>query len=331
MAVNLTPQYHAANEQYSRAKTTEDKLQWLRAMWVELPKHKASEKVQASLKTKISELTDELEREKSGPRKSAPGTFKFPRQGAGQIVILGGPNAGKSRLLTRLTRATPEVAPYPFTTREPLPGMMDFEDIRIQLIDTPPITEDMYEPFITDLTRSADAAVLLVDLGDDDGPFAVDVVLARLKEARRVLVPVRPETDDDPTVYVLPTLLVANKSEADGAMDRLEFLKDVVGDRFPILSIDAESGKGMDEFKAELWKILGLMRIYSKTQGKPADMVAPFTIPHGSNVVDFAEKIHSDLAEKVKSARVWGSAAFDGQVVGKEHILEEKDIVELQT
>ena len=124
---------------------------------------------------------------------------------------------------------------------------------------------------------------------------------------------------------------MANKIEAEGAEDRLEFLKDVVGDRFPILTLDAESGAGMDALKAKLWEILGLMRIYSKTQGKPADMVAPFTIPHGSNVVDFAEKVHSDLAEKVKSARVWGSAAFDGQVVGKEHVLREKDVVELQT
>src|SRR6478752_1063147 len=164
MAVNLPPQYHDAEARYKKAGTPEDKLAALKEMWVILPKHKASEKVQASLKTKISELTDQIEHEKTAPKKAPPGTFSIPRQGAGQVVFLGPPNAGKSRLLTRLTKASPAVAPYPFTTREPVPGMMDYEDVRVQLIDLPPITADHYENFITDITRAADAAVLFLDL-----------------------------------------------------------------------------------------------------------------------------------------------------------------------
>src|SRR5262245_39356050 len=124
MAVNLPPQYHDAEARYKKAKSSEEKLAALKEMWVILPKHKASEKVQASLKTKISELTDQIEHEKSGPKKAAPGSFNIPRQGAGQVVLLGPPNAGKSCLLTKLTKATPAVASYPFTTREPMPGMM---------------------------------------------------------------------------------------------------------------------------------------------------------------------------------------------------------------
>ena len=132
---------HDAEARYKKAQSPEDKLTALKEMWVLLPKHKASEKVQADLKTKISELTDQIEQAKQGPKKAAPGTYKFPRQGAGQVVFVGPPNCGKSLLLSKLTKAQPAVAPYPFTTREPIPGMMDYEDVRVQLIDLPPITD----------------------------------------------------------------------------------------------------------------------------------------------------------------------------------------------
>ena len=205
MAVNLPPQYHDAEARYKKAQSPEEKLVALKEMWVILPKHKASEKVQADLKTKISELTDRIEHAKTAPKKAAPGTFKFPRQGAGQVVFVGPPNAGKSSLLAKLTKATPAIAPYPFTTREPVPGMMDYEDVRVQLIDLPPITADHYEPFITDVTRSADAALLFLDLDDDDGPAATQVAIERLKLARRELVRPGSPLPDDPAITALPT------------------------------------------------------------------------------------------------------------------------------
>src|SRR6476646_9208681 len=208
MAVNLPPQYHDAEAEYKKARTPEEKLTALKKMWVILPKHKASEKVQAILKTKISEVTDEVETAKTaGPKKSTT-SYKIPHQGAGTIVFLGGPNAGKSSLLRKLTKATPEVAPYPFTTREPVQGMMDWEDVRVQLIDLPPITADFYEPHITDFVRTADAALLAVDLGDDDGPFAADTVLERLA-GRKIHLVGKPQLDeDDPTVFHVRTLLM---------------------------------------------------------------------------------------------------------------------------
>ena len=328
MAVNLPPHYHDADARFKKARTTEDKLAALREMWVLLPKHKASEKVQASLKTKISELTDQQEQEASGPKKAQPGTFKIPKQGAGQVVFLGPPNAGKSTLLSKLTKATPTVAPYPFTTREPIPGMMEFEDVRVQLVDLPPITADHYEGFITDVTRAADAAVLFLDLADDDGPAASQAVLDRLKTARRNLVPARPD-DDDPTVYSLPTFLLFTKADDEAADIRLEMAKEWLGDRFPSLIVSAERGDGLAELKEMLFRILGVMRIYTKQPGKPAEKDSPFTCPLGSTVAEFAGYVHDDFEEKVKSARVWGSGAFDGQTVGREHALRENDIVEL--
>ena len=326
MAVNLPPHYHDADARYKKAKTAEEKLVALREMWVLLPKHKASEKVQMDLKSKISELTDQIEQEKLGPKKAAAGTFKISKQGAGQVVFLGPPNAGKSRLLSKLTKATPAVAPYPFTTREPIPGMMDYDDVRLQLVDLPPITADAYEHFVTDMTRSADAAVLFLDLADDDGVSATQATLDRLKLARRFLV-AEPGTDDDPTTYSLPTLLVANKCDDEAADIRLEMAQGAFP--YPLFVVSAERGDGLDALKKAIFERLGVMRIYTKQPGKPPDMASPFTCPVGSTVSEFAGHVHKDFEDGLKSAKVWGSAAFDGQTVSRDHILREKDVVEL--
>src|ERR671922_2443128 len=167
MAANLTPQYLEAEAEYKKAQTPEEKLACLKRMYTLLPKHKGTEKIQADLKTKMSNLKDEVEQAKKAPKKGV--SYKIPKQGAGQVVILGAPNVGKSRLLSRLTKAQPEVAAYPFTTREPQPGMMPWEDVAVQLIDTPPITADFMEGYLSSMVRGADATALLVDLGDDDG------------------------------------------------------------------------------------------------------------------------------------------------------------------
>ncbi len=328
MAVNLPPHYHNAEARYKKARTADDKLVALREMWVLLPKHKASEKVQASLKTTISELTDQIEQEKSGPKKPVHGVTKVPKQGAGQVVFLGPPNAGKSRLLARLTNATPVVAPYPFTTREPTPGMMAFEDVRVQLVDLPPVTADHYESFVTDITRAADAAVLFLDLADDDGPAATLATLDRLKRARRELVAGR-EPSDDPTVYALPALLVANKADDEAADVRLEIAREVLGDALPLYAVSAETGAGCEELRQAIFDRLGVMRVYTKQPGKPADKTSPFTCPTGATVAEFAGYVHADFEDGLKSAKVWGSGAFDGQTVGRDHVLREADVVEL--
>src|SRR5436190_15892018 len=178
MATNLTPQYHKAEEEYRRAATTEDELHWLEIMYREMPKHKASEKLQSELKQKISRTKKELDAERKAGKKGT--SVRIPRQGAGTAVVLGGPNSGKSQLVAALTRAHPEIALYPFTTRTPLPGMMPWQDVMVQLVDTPPITRDFLEPYMQGLIRSADVAVLVVDLGADEGLEQLQDLLNRL-------------------------------------------------------------------------------------------------------------------------------------------------------
>jgi ribosome-interacting GTPase 1 len=329
MAVNLTPQYLEAEAEFKKAQSAEERLEALRKMWTLVPKHKASEKLQAELKTKISETKAEVEKERRAPKKGGV-SHKIPRQGAGQVIVLGGPNAGKSRLLTRLTRATPEVAAYPFTTREPHAGMMDWEDVRVQLIDTPPITADYLEGYVSSMVRSADGVVLMVDLGDDDGPFAAETVVNRLAQVKTELVGTPPADPEDPTIEYVRTLLAANKAAVPGADDRLDIVREMFAARFPIHVLDAESGSGLEEVRTAIYRMLDMIRVYTKRPGKPADMESPYTCPAGSTVAQMAELVHRDFAEKLKSARVWGTGVFDGQTVTRDHVLHDKDIVELQ-
>jgi ribosome-interacting GTPase 1 len=328
MAVNLTPQYLEAEAEYKKAQTAEERLECLKKMWALVPKHKASEKLQAEIKTKLSAAREEVEQERKSPKKGGV-SYKVPRQGAGQVLLVGGPNAGKSRLLTRLTRATPEVAPYPFTTREPHAGMMEWEDVRVQLIDTPPITADYLEGYLSSMVRSADACLLVVDLGDDDGPLAAEAVVERLAQVKTLLVGQPPAEISDPSIHYTKTLLVGNKLDLPGAADRLELVRELFGDRFPIQSLDAESGHGLEELRTAIYRLLNVIRVYSKRPGKPPDMESPFTCPVGSTVLQMAELVHRDFADKLKSARIWGTGVFDGQTVTRDHILHDKDVVEL--
>ena len=330
MAVNLTPQYHEAEDEYRRAQTAEERLAALQKMWQEVPKHKASEKLQAELKQKLSHAKKEVDHEQRTAKKTGV-SYKIPRQGAGQIVIVGPPNAGKSQLLTRLTKATPEVAAYPFTTREPHAGMMDWEDVRVQLIDTPPVTAEYLESYVSSMVRAADACLLMVDLGDDDGPFSAETVIDRLASVKTELTGLPPAAPSDVSIHYTRTILGANKIDSPGAEDRLAIAKEMFAGRFPIHAFSALHGQGLEELRDALYHWLNVIRIYAKAPGKPADMKAPFTVPAASTLIEFAGRVHKDFTESLKSARIWGTGVFDGQSVGRDHVLHDKDVVELHT
>ncbi len=329
MAVNLPPHYHDAEDEYRKAQTAADRLAALQKMWTILPKHKASEKVQAELKQKLAAARTEAEQEKKAPKKGGGVSYKFPRQGAGQYILVGPPNAGKSSLLAKFTSATPEIAAYPFTTREPGAGMMAWEDVRVQLIDTPPVTVDVLEPYVSNLIRAADGAILVLDLADDDGPFAVEAVLEKLAGVKTVLTGTPPTDPEDLSIHHARTLLVANKHDAADANDRLAIAREMFGERFPIQIVSCETGAGLEELRTLLYQHLNVIRVYTKLPGKPADMTSPFTVPAGSTVAEFAGRVHKDFEASLKSARVWGTGVFEGQTVKRDHRLHDKDVVEL--
>ncbi|MEZ6072179.1 MAG: GTPase [Pirellulales bacterium] len=249
-------------------------------------------------------------------------------------MLLGGPNAGKSALLAALTHAHPEVAPYPFTTRQPAPGMMPYEDVFVQLIDTPPITPDFFEPAMHGLIRGADLALLVVDLGSDDGIEQCQDVLNRLGETKTRLARTSHLDENDVGISYTATLLVLNKIDADGAAERLELLHELVGDDLPAELpehvVSAEQTTGLEELRRAIYTALDVVRVYTKTPNqKASDHDRPYTVRRGGTVHDVAELIHNDLAAKLKFARIWGSAVHDGTVVKADHVVADGDIVEL--
>jgi ribosome-interacting GTPase 1 len=328
MPANLPPQYSKAEDEFRRATTPAERLEKLREMYRLLPKHKGTEKLQSDLKKRISRTREEIDGARAAGKKGGI-SYRVPHEAAGQVVLLGAPNAGKSALLAALTHAHPEVAPYPFTTHAPQPGIMHWEDVPVQLVDLPPISADFFEPWATGLIRSADAALLMADLSSDDVADATEAVLARLAEAHIELVGTLPHDAGEETVQHVKTLLVANKVDAPGTADRLEVMREWFSPRFPIVPISVQEGEGLDGLRRATYDLLGVLRVYTKVPGKPADRSKPVTVPIGSTVLDLAREIHRDFLDSLKFARIWGTGVFEGQTVKRDHELHDGDVVEL--
>ncbi|NUQ63688.1 MAG: 50S ribosome-binding GTPase [Pirellulales bacterium] len=328
MPANLTPQYLKAEEEYRRATTLEEELRCLQIMLQEIPKHKGTDHLQASLKSKIAKAKRDLQTEKKTGKKGRG--FRIPRQGAGTVAVLGGPNAGKSQLLRSLTRATPEVAPYPFTTQMPSPGMMPWEDVAVQMIDTPPITADYMEPYMHGLIRSADLALLMVDLGSDDGIEQCQAVLDHLGETKTRLAATSYLSEEDVGLSFTQAFVVPNKIDLPEAPARLEWFHELCALDLREFVISAEKGTGLEELRNAIYRALDVVRVYSKLPtAKEPDMDRPFTVRRGSTLMDMAGQVHKDYLENLKFARVWGSAVHDGTVVKGDYVLQDKDVVEL--
>jgi uncharacterized protein len=315
MPANLTPQYMEAEKRFKQAETITDKIAALEEMMATIPRHKGTEKLQADLKKKMSVLRKEAEHsKKSGKHES----FVVEREGARQIALVGPPNSGKSQLVRTLTHATPEVAEYPYTTRMPIPGMLIFENVRLQLIDLPPISPEYTESWVPQIIRNADAALWVVDLSDDD-------VLDRMEETQNFL------TEGHADLANQKVLLIGNKKDAPGAGERAAIVREVHGNAFPMTTISAATASAVEveEFKRVVYDFLDVVRVYTKAPGKKPDFADPYVVARGSTVLDVAEKVHRDFVENLKYARIWGEGKVDGIMVPRDFVIGEGDVLEL--
>jgi ribosome-interacting GTPase 1 len=327
MPTNLPPEYFDVERRLRAAKTPAEKISCLEELMTLVPKHKGTDKLRAGLRKRLSKLKAASQTKKAlGKRESA---FRIDKEGAGQVVIAGPANVGKSALVAALTNATPEVADFPHTTWKPTPGMMPFENIQIQLIDTPPLSPEYVEAEFMDLIRRADIVLLMVDLHTD--PLQqLEVSAALLKASNIVPLRLKDRYRDQSGITFVPFLIMANKNDDAGTRENFEIFKELLEENWPMVTASVKTGYNLEFLKQTLVARLNIIRVYSKSHGKKPDYKSPFVLKRGSTVSDFARKIHLDFVQGLKSAKVWGSSVFDGQRVQRDHVLQDGDVVELQ-
>ena len=331
MPANLPPQYYELEREFKAEKDTAEKLRMAQELLAMMPKHKGTDKLQAEMKAKISKLKKELtgSTKKSGPTKSGQPDH-IEREGAGQIIIIGAPNSGKSSLLDYFTNAKPLIGDYPYTTREPQPGMMDYESIQIQLIDTPPISPDLFETYILGLIRNADIVGLVIGLEHPGYEGRVRYVVDKLLERRIVLTnnPPDPDSPDiEPGMAYKKTIVIAHKIFDDEGRRREHNAKEI----FPEMGIVETSildDDMMENLRSEFYKALNIIRVYTKNPGHEPDYTDPIILKPDATVEDAAISLHKDFAYKLQYAKVWGEGKHDGQRVQKTFKLTDGDIIE---
>jgi len=327
MPTNLPPDAQEAERRYREAETVEEKVATLEEYISLIPKHKGTDHLRADLRRKLSKLKEAAQTRKKSGKQASP--FHIDREGAGQVVIAGMTNVGKSSLVVALTNAEPQVSEAPYTTWEPTPGMMDVDNVPVQLIDTPPLTPEFVDPEMLNLIRRADLLLLVIDL--QTYPLQqMEDALAILEENRIVPEQYREQDGDERRLARKPLLIVVNRLDDESLEEDFEVLCELVEGDWPLIPVSALTGRGLDRLKQAVFDKLGIMRVFAKPPGRPPDLTAPFVLPLGSTVEDLAGKVHRDFFYNLKSARVWGSGVHDGQMVGRDHVLHEGDIVELR-
>lgn len=328
MPANLPPQYYELERAFRVEKDTHEKLRMAEELLRIMPKHKGTDKLQAEMKAKISLLKKELEvGGKEHGAKHVPTHDHIDREGAGQVILIGPPNCGKSSLLDVFTHAKPLVTDYPYATREPQTGMMSFETIQIQLIDTPAISDELYEPYLSNLIRNADVVVLVCDLLDSRLPERIDFVLATLQAKHILLVPSLNLAPDDPLLYARKAIVLGHKAEDEDCKPNLDWLKKRFAG-FTVIESSLLDDASLERLKRKLFEALDIVRVYTKHIGKEAVLADPVILPKGSTVLDAAESIHKDFAANLKFAKIWGPGKFDGQRVQRDYELLDGDVIE---
>jgi uncharacterized protein len=326
MPANLTPIYMDAEKRYKEAKTTEEKIAALEEMLAVIPKHKGTDKLQADLKKRLSKHKEESHKKKGAAVQKS--VFSIDKEGAAQVMIVGPPNTGKSSLVAGLTNASPEIAPFPHTTHKPTPGMALFENIHFQLVDTPPITGEYIDPSLADLLRRADILAIVIDLTDDP--------LGQYEEAMTQLETFRiypegavvPEGVRKPQFFK-KMIVLANKMDTEKEREDFDTFLELTGTTIPAMGVSVSSGTGLQDFLGKVFELARVIRVFSKNPGKEPDLEEPFVLPQNSTLEELAVRIHKDVARKMKFARIWGTSVHDGQMVQRDYVLQDNDIVEI--
>jgi len=324
MPANLPPQYFEAEKNFRLAKNAPEKIAALEDMLAIMPKHKGTDHLRAELRRRIAKLSQATDKKAATQRAS----MVIEKEGAAQVAVIGPPNAGKSQLVATVTNAAPTVAAYPFTTHTATPGMMEFENIQIQLIDTPPLSSQPVDFWLPHTLRRADALLIVVDLSDT--PLdQMEAIIRQLESMRITIGEGKAEDEQGRILAHMKALVAGNKIDLDEGGKNYSALRNRYEEELPVIAVSASRGTGLEELKLELFQVLDIIRVYTKTPGEKADLEDPIILDRGSTPEDAAAEVHKDFRKKLRYARVWGSGKHDGVMVKRDHVLQDGDVIEL--
>jgi uncharacterized protein len=328
MPANLPPHYYGLEKEFNKETDPHEKLRLAKELLALMPKHKGTDKLQAEMKAKISKLKKEVE--EGGKAHGAHRVdlhSHIEKEGAAQVIMIGPPNTGKSSLLESMTHAKPLIGEYPYTTREPLTGMMTFETVHFQLIDTPAISDQQFPTYLSNLIRQADLVALVADVSNPDPITELDLILNLLEEKAIIFTPNPPEIIENPRYSYKKTIVIANKFLDDESGTGQMRLKE----RFPnfvIVPVSILDDDSLNKFKATVFASMNIIRVYTKRIGHDVEFIDPIILPIGGTVEEAAVTLHKDFAYKLQFAKVWGKGKFEGQRAKNNFVLSDGDIIE---
>ena len=365
MPANVTYEFSAAKEKFEAARTDDEKLIALQEMLSAAPNHKGGENLRKDISRKIADLKNRMEKKAQAQKKSGH-TINIKKDGAGQVVLVGLPNSGKSTFLTKFTNAKPVIASYPYTTTKPEVGVLNFGGALIQIVELPAFldTKEM-APQIFSMIRIADATILIFDDSNFDH---LNNLITLLEEQDIYVTKEKPKIDivksQFPGVsFVNEQNLLVKKEDAELLLRDAGFRthtiilnqKTTMQDLLLLINPRASyqktiaisipiTGKKLtknihrsiplfdfdevDAINEKIFELVDKIIVYTKKPGQKADLKDPLVIDKNGTVKDAARAIHKDIYQDLKSAKVWGSTKFPGQTVSKEYVLRNKDVVE---
>ena len=331
MPTNVPPQYREAEQRFRDAETVQAKIAALQEMLQIMPKHKGTDHLKAQLRSRLSKLMSDLETA-TGGKGGRTEPFSIPKDGAGRVTLIGPTNVGKSLILSNATGAKTKIGAYALSTQEPVPGMYPFNDIYFQMVDTPPINNIATQSRLYGLLRTSDVFIFVSDLTNN--PIEqTHQSFQELKEWGFKLAGKTINTDIEDRQVHKPTLILCNKADIPDALDQYEIMEQEFSSTFPVIMASAEENVGLDELGHHIFEALNIIRVYTKSPREKLnnfEKKEPVVLPIGSTVAEAAQQVHKDLSRSLKYGVLWGeSGKFDGQRVGRNHVMTDGDIIEI--